>query len=281
MPTVYRDCDLGPGFAGQAGTVGYAVYDSAGAAVIARTTAGVVALGQGRYGAAFSVDSGFQGTVVWDTTSGGPVSAAEGIDLIGVTAPSAADVADAVWDEARTGHTTAGTFGLYLDAQVSTAAGGPTAAQVADAVLDELLSGHSTSGSLGWYVTSIKAKTDLITTGAVTVTSPVAADGTTVTLYQGDWYDDDDAAGRVVTWSSADWPVLTGGAVSLYLPYAATSIAVGSPYAAREVRWEPNNTVTAALPLVTSAAYFLVAVLANGHPVTLLTGRLTVKRSRT
>lgn len=37
----------------------------------------------------------------------------------GGSAPSAADVADAVWDEARTGHATAGTFGEQLDAAIS------------------------------------------------------------------------------------------------------------------------------------------------------------------
>lgn len=40
---------------------------------------------------------------------------------------SAATIADAVWDEARTGHTTAGTFGRYLDAQVSTISGAAAA----------------------------------------------------------------------------------------------------------------------------------------------------------
>jgi|GEM_PF-4183259 len=34
-------------------------------------------------------------------------------------APTAAEVADAVWDELRSGHTTDGTFGKYLDTQVS------------------------------------------------------------------------------------------------------------------------------------------------------------------
>lgn len=33
--------------------------------------------------------------------------------------PSAASIADAVWDEAQSGHTSAGTFGRYLDAQVA------------------------------------------------------------------------------------------------------------------------------------------------------------------
>lgn len=38
--------------------------------------------------------------------------------------PTAAAIADAVWDEAQSGHVTAGTFGYYLDAQVSDVAGG-------------------------------------------------------------------------------------------------------------------------------------------------------------
>ncbi len=63
---------------------------------------------------------------------------------------SAAAIADAVWDEARSGHTTAGTFGLYLDAQVSTVGGGSlTEAGIADAVWDEARSGHTTAGTFG------------------------------------------------------------------------------------------------------------------------------------
>ena len=68
----------------------------------------------------------------------------------GSTAPAASAIADAVWDEARSGHTSAGTFGLYLDAQVSTVSGGSlTAADIADAVWDEAISGHLTAGSTG------------------------------------------------------------------------------------------------------------------------------------
>ena len=68
----------------------------------------------------------------------------------GSTAPTSSAIADAVWDEARSGHTTAGTFGLYLDAQVSTVGGGSlTTAAIADAVWDEAISGHLTAGSTG------------------------------------------------------------------------------------------------------------------------------------
>ncbi|HUU45443.1 MAG TPA: hypothetical protein VM118_06880 [Acidobacteriota bacterium] len=42
----------------------------------------------------------------------------------GVTAPTPAAVADAVWDESQVGHVIAGSFGLYLDAKVSSAVGG-------------------------------------------------------------------------------------------------------------------------------------------------------------
>lgn len=68
--------------------------------------------------------------------------------LAGLNDPTAAAVADAVWDEATSGHSTAGTTGKAL-----TDAGGagtpPSAADVADAVWDELLSGHTTTGSAG------------------------------------------------------------------------------------------------------------------------------------
>jgi hypothetical protein len=80
------------------------------------------------------------------TTVTGRIDAA----ISSVSAPTAAAVADAVWDEARTGHTTAGTFGLYLDAQVSlVSSGGLSAADIADAVWDEATSGHTTAGSYG------------------------------------------------------------------------------------------------------------------------------------
>jgi hypothetical protein len=67
---------------------------------------------------------------------------------------SVAEIADGVWNEAQSGHTTVGTFGYYLDAQVS-AAGvtPPTAAAIADAVWDEVRSpDHLTEGTFGYYV---------------------------------------------------------------------------------------------------------------------------------
>jgi hypothetical protein len=93
---------------------------------------------------------------------------------------TAAEVADAVWDEARTGHTTAGTFGFYLDAPVSGAGGaGPTAAEIADAVWDELLAGHAISGSTGAALTaaSVSAPTAIQVADAILTRDWTAVSG--------------------------------------------------------------------------------------------------------
>jgi hypothetical protein len=68
------------------------------------------------------------------------------LDLIldAASAPSAATVADAVWDEVLSGHAGAGSAGAALAAATA-----PSAATVADAVWDELLAGHVIVGSAG------------------------------------------------------------------------------------------------------------------------------------
>lgn len=47
----------------------------------------------------------------------------ETVEAAAATPPTAGEIADAVWDEAQTAHTTAGTFGYYVDARVSEATG--------------------------------------------------------------------------------------------------------------------------------------------------------------
>lgn len=54
---------------------------------------------------------------------------------------------DDVWDESQSGHTSAGTFGKYLDAQVSSVTA-PSAATVASAVWEET-SNHTTVSTMG------------------------------------------------------------------------------------------------------------------------------------
>jgi hypothetical protein len=67
---------------------------------------------------------------------------------------------DAIWDEAQSGHTTAGTFGKYLDAQVSSVGGGLTAGSIADAVWDEAASEHMTAGTMGKKLNDAGAAAD-------------------------------------------------------------------------------------------------------------------------
>ena len=102
---------------------------------------------------------------VWDeATSGHQTAGTTGKALTDAgaagTPPTVGEIADAVWDEAQSGHTTAGTFGKYLDAAVSgVSTGGVSAADIADAVLDEALSGHATSGTLGRTISDISTAT--------------------------------------------------------------------------------------------------------------------------
>lgn len=79
--------------------------------------------------------------------------------ITGLNDPTAAQVADAVWDEAQSGHTTAGTFGKYLDTEVSGVGGGSlTEAGIADAVWEEALADHSgTAGSTAEALSNVSA----------------------------------------------------------------------------------------------------------------------------
>ena len=79
--------------------------------------------------------------------------------------PTSSQIADAVWDEAQSGHTTAGTFGEYLDAAVSgVSTGGVSAADIADAVWDEALSGHTSAGSAGKAMADVETDATAILT---------------------------------------------------------------------------------------------------------------------
>lgn len=64
--------------------------------------------------------------------------------IAGATAPTAGEVADAVWDEALSGHATAGTSGKKLTDQAN-----PDNATIAGAVWDHLLTAITTTGSIG------------------------------------------------------------------------------------------------------------------------------------
>ncbi len=91
------------------------------------------------------------------------------------TPPAAGAIADAVWDEARADHTTAGTYGEHTgDAAMrgtDSAYTGtpPTAGAMADAVWDEARSGHTTAGTYGEHTGDAAMRG---TDGANTTTPP-------------------------------------------------------------------------------------------------------------
>lgn len=90
-------------------------------------------------------------TVVPDNTSVfmifGSTSAAAG-----GSGPTAAEIADAVWDEAQVDHQTAGSMGESIGASTV------TPSEIADAVWDEVLSGHVGAGSASAIVTDTQGR---------------------------------------------------------------------------------------------------------------------------
>lgn len=128
-------------------------------------------------------------------------------DAIPAAAPSAADVADAVWDEAVADHAGVGSTGEALAGATA-----PTAAAVADAVWDEMSTGHTDAGKAGqqlWTdIDAIKAKADLLdVTGTPTVVSLV--DGGDLTVIAGATFDPPTITGQTIpaTWTTGYFTV--------------------------------------------------------------------------
>lgn len=153
--------------------------------------------------------------------------------------PTAAAIADAVWDEAQSGHTTSGTFGKYLDAQVS-AVSSVSAATIADAVWDEARSGHTTSGSFG---EALQTKDGDITAAAsTTVTLPSPYN---TAAYQGRQIV---CGGQVRILSSLSTGVWTLDAAWSSVPSAGTAFLLGlkpGGATAADVWSHPNRVITA------------------------------------
>lgn len=83
----------------------------------------------------------------------------------GGSAPTAGEIADAVWDEDLTGHTTEDSAGEILG-NVATGTP-PTASAIADAVWDEALSGHTSAGTAGKAVGDILEDTSTTLQGEI------------------------------------------------------------------------------------------------------------------
>ncbi len=116
--------------------------------------------------------------------------AATAADVAAISVPSAATVADAVWDEALSGHSTAGSTGAAL-----TAAGGATD------FLSVVVPGSYASGTAGHAL-------GRIANGQLTIVQPVLDDGFFRIVPGRDYLADD---GMAFTFSSTSWPTLPAG----------------------------------------------------------------------
>ncbi|MCP4782777.1 MAG: hypothetical protein GY878_04400 [Fuerstiella sp.] len=119
---------------------------------------------------------------------------------------------------------------------------------------------------------------------AVTISSVVATDGTTITIVQGDDYNSSES--RQITWAGAtadQWPSLSGATLSLTASNRLDSLTVVPTITS------PTGTQAFQLELTKDQTnigsgryqYDVQATLASGRVVTLLSGEMIVKKSYT
>lgn len=120
--------------------------------VASSNSAGLVVVDSGGGGSAPTASQ--IADAVWDEALSGHVTAGTAGKALG-DAPAASAVADAVWDEAIAGHAAAGSTGAAL--ATAAAVSPPSAGAIADAVWDEATSGHATAGTTGAAVTAAGA----------------------------------------------------------------------------------------------------------------------------
>jgi hypothetical protein len=289
---VAADANMGPAYTGLAGTVGYQILNKDGTVFQARTVTGVYEqpVSSGCYGvllAAGVFSAAFAGRLVWDSGGATPKYWTEDVQMVAAP-PSAAD------------YTTARAARLdNLDATVSSrfpTAGytAPDNANIAatkadttgikaktDANLDATVSSRLAASAytpadnagitqIEQTTAAIKANTDKLGMGVVSAQSPVTDTGD-VAIVAGDDYLNAD--GRALTFTAANWPVLTGATITLNADNALTK--TGTVVNATTARVELTAADTANLrPSV--YVFGLVAKLADGSTVTLVQARLAV-----
>jgi hypothetical protein len=191
----------------------------------------------------------------------------EVIAAMPAAAPSAADVADAVWDEALAGHAAAGSTGEKLAS--AAAAGDPWTAE---------LPGTYAEGTAGAALPALEAAFGALGAASVTVQSPVAESGA-VTIYRRDDYDA--THGRELSFTVADASHSlaldnVAAVVKLKAEQATwTATSVTSTDTGYALTFEPTAAQTAVLTQKRQA-YELEATLADGDTVTLATGTMKV-----
>lgn len=143
----------------------------------------------------------------------------------------------------------------------------------------------STTANAGITLATIAASTGLIIGGRVTARSPVTANGTLLTLVQGDDYTV--ASGQALEWTDAGnvWPTLTGATILLTIrnrtsgavELSKAGTVVTPTGTAKCVRVQPTAAETATLTDGDRVSdYDVQATLTTGEKVTLVLGMVTV-----
>lgn len=178
--------------------------------------------------------------------------------------PTAAENADAAWNETVADHPGVGSTGAALAA--AGGSGDPWSTAIP---------GSYAAGTAGQIVgDNVDGLAALIGSGGITVVSPVSEDGGTITIVQGDDYNASD--GRALEWSSDNWPDITGAAITLYIEdsggtYSEAGSVVASGSGTQTVRVEPPNADTTNLD-AGFQKFHVEAVLTSSRVVTLATG---------
>ena len=139
--------------------------------------------------------------------------------------------------------------------------------ELAAAVWDRLTTGLTTVGSVGAYLLS---KLGLLVSGSVALSSPLAEDGTTIRLYEGDDYQVAD--GRQIDFTVSTTATLAGASVAIVLEGVNTY--EGSVVDETTVRWVLTDTETSLIPTGETLRYSVRATLVSENVVTLGRGVL-------
>lgn len=208
--------------------------------------------------AAIASVTGAVGSVTAAVTAG-TVSDKTGYSLASAP-PTAAAIADAVWDETAGDHTTTGSTGKAL----------ASAGAASDPLLNTV-PGSYASGSAG-------AALGRIGSGQITTVAPVSQSGTAEVVRGMDYSATD---GLALDWTFTANPDLTGASVALYIYSGATLEATWTPTVitptagAGKVRVQATNAQTGALR-ETAYAFAIWATLTSGRKVQLYAGTLVV-----
>ena len=285
----------------------YAAYDKSGAAVTGLTVTVNVYRVTRASGAVSQIVTGGSATEVGTGVYLYAIAAADlqTYDYIGAFA-TAGDVTSAnVWSVYPALANAYATELAYLDAAVSDAVAAPasaltaydaaTATDVAGvpvAILDDeeastgvtirqaiaasgsaadpllnAVPGSYASGTAGYILGAINP-------AQVTITSPVATNGTSITIVRGDDYLNTD--NRAFTFTGTNWPTLTGGSVALIVDDGTPTSYTGVITGAQACYVEMTDTQTTGME-PDAYTYDLQATLSNGSIVTLVQGTLLVQ----